>query len=249
MCSGRAQRRRRRSWKWRAEWASAVRPDGRSNPLDRNGEHITYAALGLDDARRARVAFELAPQAKNLHVDAAIENILMHARGLQQVLATERPLRRIEKGDQQGVLAFGQCYGSAGRVGEPPSLAVELPAAKSKAAALGIESRRGTSHIETSQYRADTREQFAQIEWLSQIIVGTEFKSNDTIDIVAAVTSNDDDRHVRARADLPQQIETVLVTEPKIEDHQVDLGAAELTDHILAIASQQGTDVILSKIV
>src|SRR5215467_1171009 len=93
------------------------------------------------------------------------------------------------------------------------------------------------------------KEKFAQIEWLGQIIVGTEFKSNDTIDIVAAVASNDDDRHVRARADLPQQIETVLLTEPKIEDHQVDLGAAELIDHILAIASQQGPDVVLTKIV
>jgi len=46
----------------------------------------------LDDARCARVAFKLAPQAKNLHVDAAIENILMQARGLQQVLAAERAL-------------------------------------------------------------------------------------------------------------------------------------------------------------
>src|SRR5262249_20991231 len=128
--------------------ASRSRP--RSNPLDRNGEHITYAALGLDDARRARVAFELAPQAKNLHVDAAIENILMHARGLQQVLPAERALRCIEKGDQQGVLAFGQCYRSAGRVGEPPRLAVELPAAKSKAGPLGTARRRGTSAVEPS---------------------------------------------------------------------------------------------------
>jgi hypothetical protein len=89
---------------------AAARPDGRSKALNRNGEHISYTAFGLDDARPARVAFELAPQAKNLNVDAAIENILMHARGLQQVLPAERALRRIEKGDQQGVLAFGQCY-------------------------------------------------------------------------------------------------------------------------------------------
>src|SRR5262245_34671531 len=166
-------RRRRRSWKWRAEWAAAARPDGRSNPLDRDGEHISHAALGLDDARRARVAFELAPQAKNLHVDAAIENILMHARGLQKVLPAERALRRLEKGDQQRVLAFGQCYRSAGRVGKSPGLAVELPTAESKAARLGIASRRDTPGIKPSQYRPDTREQFAQIERLGQIIVGT----------------------------------------------------------------------------
>src|SRR5262249_45109947 len=85
--------RRHRSWKWRAEWAAATRPDGRSKPLDRNGEHISHAALGLDDARGVRVAFELAPEAKNLHVDATIENILMHPGGLQQMLAAERALR------------------------------------------------------------------------------------------------------------------------------------------------------------
>jgi hypothetical protein len=62
------------------------------------------------------------------------------------------------------------------------------------------------------------------------------------------VTSNDYDRHVGARPDLPQQIETVLLTEPKIEDHQVDLGATELINHFLATACQQGTDVILTKI-
>src|SRR5262245_30353616 len=129
---------------------AAPRPDGRSNPLERNGEHISHAALGLDDARGVRVAFELAPQAKNLHVDAAIENILVHARGLQQVLAAQRALRRIEKGEQQGVLALGQCYRSAGGVGEPPGFAVELPAAKSKAAPLAIARRRGTSDIESS---------------------------------------------------------------------------------------------------
>src|SRR5262249_9908326 len=55
---------RHRSWAWRAKWDVAARPDGRSNPLDGNGEHISYTALGLDDARRARVAFKLAPQAK-----------------------------------------------------------------------------------------------------------------------------------------------------------------------------------------
>src|SRR5262245_22369446 len=133
------------------EAATAVpRPDRRSNPLDRNGEHISYTALGLDDARGVRVAFELAPQSKNLHVDAAIENILMHARGLQQVVAAERALRRIEKGEQQGVLAFCQCHRSVSGVREPPGFAVELPAAKSKAAPLGIARRRGASDIEAS---------------------------------------------------------------------------------------------------
>jgi hypothetical protein len=69
-------------------------PDGRSKALDRNGEHISYTAFGLDDARRARVAFELAPQAKNLNVDAAIAHAI--ANGLSGVV-DEVPLRRCSR--------------------------------------------------------------------------------------------------------------------------------------------------------
>jgi hypothetical protein len=54
-----------------------------SDPLYRNGEYISEAALGLDDARRARIALELAPQAENLHIDAAVEDILVNAGRLQ----------------------------------------------------------------------------------------------------------------------------------------------------------------------
>jgi hypothetical protein len=174
-----------------------------SNPLNCNGKHISHAALRLYDARCAGVAFEFAPQTKNLDVDAAIKNIFMQTRRLQQVLAAERALRRIEEREQQGVLTFSQRHWSAGGVGELPGLEVELPAAKSKAAAFGIARRRGASDIEPAQYGADTREQFAQIERLRQIIISAKFKPNDAIYVVAPMTCNDDDRHVGARSDLP----------------------------------------------
>jgi hypothetical protein len=122
----------------------------RSNPLNRNGEHIAQAALGLDDAWRTGIAFEFAPQSKNLHVDTAIEDILMHSRGSQQVLAAERALRRLEESQQQRVFAFGQCYRSTFRVSQPPSPAVELPTTKSKAATVGIARRRGAPDIGSS---------------------------------------------------------------------------------------------------
>ena len=175
----------------------AARPDGRSNPLDRNGEHISYTALGLDDARRARVAFEL--RRRRRICTSMRSKTSSCTRALQQVLPAERAPRRIEKGDQQGVLAFGQCYRSAGRVGKPPSLAVELPAAKSKRPCSG--SRAGAARPISNRRDTDTREQFAQIERLGQIIVGAELEPDDAIDVVAAVTSDDDDWHVGVRPD------------------------------------------------
>jgi hypothetical protein len=59
------------------------------------------------------------------------------------------------------------------------------------------------SNIEPPQDRADAREQFAQIEWLYQIIVSAEFEANDAINVVASMTGNDDDRHIGARSNVP----------------------------------------------
>ncbi len=75
---------------------------------DRHGEPIADAALGLDDARGARIRLQLAPQPQDLHIDASVENILMHTRRLQQMLAGERAIRRVEERGQQRVLALRQ---------------------------------------------------------------------------------------------------------------------------------------------
>jgi len=61
-------------------WRPAI---ASSDPLYRNGEYISDAALGLDDARCARIALELTPQAENLHIDAAVEDIFVNAGRLQ----------------------------------------------------------------------------------------------------------------------------------------------------------------------
>jgi len=75
-----------------------------SERLDRECEDITDAALSLDDTWRARIDFKLAPQSQDLDIDAPIENILMHTRGLQQILPRERTLRCFKKVQQQGIL-------------------------------------------------------------------------------------------------------------------------------------------------
>lgn len=47
--------------------------NGRSDPLDRQGEHVTDAAVSLDDPGRTRIDFKLPAQPKDLHVDTAIK--------------------------------------------------------------------------------------------------------------------------------------------------------------------------------
>src|SRR6185369_14251907 len=102
---------------------------------------VAYAALGPDDARRARAGFELAAQAKNLHVDAAIGDVLVQVRRLQQVFAAEWALWRMEKDNQQSVLTFGQRDRSAGRISEAAGRAIQFPARKSKVAVFDIACR------------------------------------------------------------------------------------------------------------
>ena len=55
--------------------------------LHRQCEHVAYSALGLNNAWRARIGLQLAPQSQDLNVDAPVEDIFVDARCLQQVFA------------------------------------------------------------------------------------------------------------------------------------------------------------------
>jgi hypothetical protein len=94
------------------------------------GKHIPDATLGLNDAGRARITLKLASEAKDLHIDAAVEYVFMNACRLQQVFAAQRPLRRIEKRDQKCVLAFCQGHRNSAGVRQAARAAIELPAAE-----------------------------------------------------------------------------------------------------------------------
>jgi hypothetical protein len=63
--------------------------------------------------RGARVVdFQLAPEAQDLYVDAAVEPVLVNACCLEKMLAGQWSLRCIEECHQERVLAFGQCQGA-----------------------------------------------------------------------------------------------------------------------------------------
>src|SRR4051794_9472519 len=77
-----------------------------SDALNRQGEYVADAALGLDDTRHARICLQFAPQSQDLHVDTAVEHILVYPGRLQQLFPTERSLWRVEKGCQKRVFAL-----------------------------------------------------------------------------------------------------------------------------------------------
>ena len=85
-----------------------VRRIRRSERFYSQGKDVADAPFGLDHARRTRIGLQFAPQAQDLDVDAAIEDVFVHAGGLQQMLPREGTLRRFQERKQQAVFPFGQ---------------------------------------------------------------------------------------------------------------------------------------------
>ena len=124
----------------------------------------------------------------------------------------DRPLGRIEEGDEQRIFALCQADQLAPRIGQAPAAPVEQPAAEPAAALLGVARRRGVSDLAPPQHRPDPRQELPQSERLGDVVVGAEFQSDNAVDLVAAVTGRDYDRNIRMRADFTEQIKAILLT-------------------------------------
>ena len=198
-----------------------------TNLLDREREHVADAALGLNDLRRARIGLEFAPQPQDLYIDAAIENVFVHTRCLQQLFAADGPLGRVEKGGQQGIFAFGQRDPGPAGVGEPPVARIELPAAETVSTALHIPWGRGTSGLLPAQNGANSRQKLPEAERLGDIVIGPQLQSDHPVDFITSVTSGDNHRNIGTSSHLAQQVEPIILVEPQIENHQVRLSGSE----------------------
>ena len=143
-----------------------------SDQLDGKGKYVPDTTLGSYDARRTRIVLELAPEPKDLHIDAAIKHVFVNPRRLQEMLTGERSLRRIEECSQKRVLAFRQCDRGAARVRQASRATIELPTAKSAATLLQLLSRGDATRLPPTQYSPDARDEFAQTERLGHIVIG-----------------------------------------------------------------------------
>ena len=122
------------------------------------------------------ISLQLPSQSKHLHVDAAIENIFVDARRLQEMLAGEGSLRGVEKGDQQSIFALGQRNRRAIGVGQAARAPIDLPAAKPIATAFGIPLRRRAPGLPPAQHSPDPREEFTQSKRFGDIVVGAQLE-------------------------------------------------------------------------
>ncbi len=136
----------------------------------------------------------------------------MNASRLLQVLAGERPLRRVEKGGQQGIFALRQRDRSAVGIGQAPAAPIEPPSIESISTSLRIAGPRCARRLLSSQDGPDARQQFPKAERFGDAVVRTELEADDPIDFVSSLTDHDDNRDVRVGPNFSQKIEPV--TEP-----------------------------------
>jgi hypothetical protein len=220
-----------------------------SEQLDRQGKHVTYAALGLDDTRHSSISLKLASKPKYLHIDAAVEHVFMNARCLQEVLSAEWSLWRIEERDQESVLALCQRDWSAARVCQASRAAIELPTAKSVATLLGLSLRGDATRLPRAQHGPNARKKFPKTKWFGHIVIGAKFQPDHAVNLVASMTGGDDYRHVGMGADLTQQVETIFLTKLKVEDHHAGLACCELPHHLLSLRGCDGPHIVVFKVV
>src|ERR1700732_3803958 len=122
----------------------------------------------------------------------------MHVGGLQQVLAAERPLGCVEKGNQQSVFALRQPDRGSVGVGQTPGAPIDLPATELAPAPLRIPLRRGAAGLLPSQYGADARQKLPKTERLGDVVVGARVQPGPPIDLAAPPTGGDDYRNIGA---------------------------------------------------
>ena len=112
-----------------------------SEALDLRRENISDAALCPDELRHAWILLQLAAKAKDLHVNAAIEDVFVDSSRLEKMFAAERTLGSLEEGDKQCIFAFGQPDLNAVGIGEAARAEVQSPPGKLVASAFGVPGR------------------------------------------------------------------------------------------------------------
>ena len=98
--------------------------------LDRRDEYIANTPFSSDDTRCAGIRLQLAPEPKDLDIDASIERVFVDPCRVQQVFPAQWALRCVEESGQQRVLALGQRDQRSTGVGQASGTAIEQPAGK-----------------------------------------------------------------------------------------------------------------------
>src|SRR4051812_47990885 len=164
------------------------------------------------------------------------------------MLTCEGTLRRFQERQQQAIFAFGQGNRIPLGIEQTSAAAFQTPPVKSVSAPFGIMGTRGASHLVSPQNRANAREQFPETERLGDVIVGTELEADDTVNFITAMPRRDDDRNVRVGANLPQEIQPVILAEPEIQNDQARIRPREVAAQFASTGHSASWHIVLLEV-
>jgi hypothetical protein len=164
------------------------------------------------------------------------------------MFAGQGSLRRIEKGDQKRVFPFRQRDRGPFGVGQTSRVSIYLPAAKAKSTPRSIALGRDAPNLPSTQDSPNPREQLTKAERLDQIIVSPQLEPDHAVDFAASMTGHNNHWDIRARSDFAKKVESIILTQSQIEDHEVGLGNGEVPRHLFALAGAYDMYVVLFEV-
>src|SRR5664279_2268361 len=211
-------------------------------------EDVADAPHRLDVARLRRVGLDHLPEARDLHVEAAVEGLeLAAARELRELVARQRLARMSHQCLQHRELA-GREGDLLAVLGEPAQCQVEHEGAE--ADGLGVERGRARRfHLRPApQHGVDAGEQLARIEGFGKVVVGADLEADDAVDILDLGGEHDDRRHVVGGAQAPADRQAVLAGQHQVEDDEVHGLARQQAVERLGVFGQQHLETLLRQI-
>ncbi len=107
----------------------------------------------------------------------------------------------------------------------------------------------GAAVFVSPQNRPHARQKLPQSERFREIVVGPELQADHAIYLVMSVRGNDDDRGIRPRPYLAEQVEPVFAIELEVKDHQARFTHRELSGCLLASRRGDHSRIMPGKIV
>ena len=95
----------------------------------------------------------------------------------------------------------------------------------------------------------DAGQQLARAERLRQVVVGAELEADHPIHRLAAMAGEHDDRKIGIRSKRANDLETVLIAELQVENHQVDRVRSQHPLHLAAVGSHAHPHALIGQVV
>uniref|UniRef100_E6QK61 Uncharacterized protein n=1 Tax=mine drainage metagenome TaxID=410659 RepID=E6QK61_9ZZZZ len=195
-----------------------------------NSELVADGADGLDAVAEASGVVEFSAQTADVHVEAAVEGIEL---SVEDDLGEGFAGEDLSGGEHKRAEEFEldvcevESYTAAER---GASAGIEFDVSDGEMPDAGV--GRGSVFAGNStggsgaaaKDGADAGEQFARVEWLGKIVVGTDFKANNAVDVFAA-GGEQEDADLRACAQASQHLEAIEAGKHDIQQDDSEVAA------------------------